>query len=84
MLGSSSLASTGRDGWRNDLGFRKLQTVISNYANVFQQNQRLGAPYWTRTSDPQLRRLLLYPTELRALNNSGEVHSDSVLQVTAW
>ncbi len=25
-----------------------------------------GAPYWTRTSDPQLRRLLLYPTELRA------------------
>jgi hypothetical protein len=26
-----------------------------------------GAPYWTRTSDPQLRRLLLYPTELRAL-----------------
>ena len=26
------------------------------------------APGWTRTSDPQLRRLLLYPTELRAPN----------------
>jgi hypothetical protein len=25
-----------------------------------------GAPYWIRTSDRQLRRLLLYPTELRA------------------
>ena len=25
-----------------------------------------GAPYRTRTCDPQLRRLLLYPTELRA------------------
>ncbi len=25
-----------------------------------------GAPCWTRTSDPQLRRLLLYPPELRA------------------
>jgi hypothetical protein len=25
-----------------------------------------GAPWWTRTTDPQLRRLLLYPTELRA------------------
>jgi hypothetical protein len=24
------------------------------------------APGWTRTSDPQLRRLLLYPPELRA------------------
>ena len=26
-----------------------------------------GAPWWTRTTDPQLRRLLLYPPELRAL-----------------
>jgi hypothetical protein len=25
-----------------------------------------GAPGWTRTSDPRLRRPLLYPTELRA------------------
>ena len=25
-----------------------------------------GAPGWNRTSDPQLRRLMLYPTELRA------------------
>jgi hypothetical protein len=27
---------------------------------------RSGAPGWNRTSDPQLRRLMLYPTELRA------------------
>ncbi|GBQ99102.1 hypothetical protein AA102526_1690 [Asaia lannensis NBRC 102526] len=27
---------------------------------------KTGAPCWIRTSDPQLRRLLLYPTELRA------------------
>jgi hypothetical protein len=26
----------------------------------------VGAPWWIRTTDPQLRRLLLYPTELRA------------------
>ncbi|CUS32627.1 hypothetical protein COMA2_110010 [Candidatus Nitrospira nitrificans] len=25
-----------------------------------------GAPGWNRTNDPQLRRLMLYPTELRA------------------
>ncbi len=25
-----------------------------------------GRPGWTRTSDPQLRRLMLYPPELRA------------------
>jgi hypothetical protein len=30
-----------------------------------------GAPGWNRTSDPQLRRLMLYPTELRAQKVSG-------------
>ena len=29
-------------------------------------NSVYGAPGWNRTSDPQLRRLMLYPTELRA------------------
>jgi hypothetical protein len=29
-----------------------------------------GAPWWIRTTDPQLRRLLLYPTELRAQTRS--------------
>src|SRR5258705_407360 len=29
-----------------------------------------SAPGWTRTTDPQLRRLLLYPTELRARGES--------------
>ena len=28
-----------------------------------------GAPGWNRTNDPQLRRLMLYPTELRARPN---------------
>ena len=31
---------------------------------------RNGAPEATRTPDPQLRRLLLYPAELRARNGS--------------
>ena len=30
-----------------------------------------GAPWWIRTTDPQLRRLLLYPTELRAQSQSA-------------
>ena len=29
-----------------------------------------GRPGWTRTSDPQLRRLMLYPPELRAQSSS--------------
>ena len=32
------------------------------------QRKKTGDPGWTRTNDPQLRRLLLYPTELRDLN----------------
>jgi hypothetical protein len=30
------------------------------------ENNVIGRPGWTRTSDPQLRRLMLYPPELRA------------------
>jgi hypothetical protein len=30
------------------------------------EGAKAGAPGWNRTSDPQLRRLMLYPTELRA------------------
>jgi hypothetical protein len=36
-----------------------------------------GAPCWTRTSDPQLRRLLLYPTELRAPLSASNGAADS-------
>jgi hypothetical protein len=40
------------------------------YLNVLMKNEMLnggyGAPGWNRTNDPQLRRLMLYPTELRA------------------
>ena len=28
--------------------------------------EETGRPGWTRTNDPQLRRLMLYPPELRA------------------
>ncbi len=31
----------------------------------------IGLPDWNRTSDPQLRRLLLYPTELRTEMKKG-------------
>ncbi len=34
-------------------------------------NDALGAPEPTRTADPQLRRLLLYPAELRAQANNN-------------
>ena len=30
-------------------------------------NNFFSTPEWTRTTNPQLRRLMLYPTELRAL-----------------
>ena len=33
---------------------------------LFANYQFCGAPGWNRTNDPQLRRLMLYPTELRA------------------
>jgi hypothetical protein len=33
----------------------------------------LGDPDWIRTNDPQLRRLLLYPTELRDLNLAAKI-----------
>ena len=46
-------------------------------ATLDPQTQEIGAPYWTRTSDPQLRRLLLYPTELRAPNASIAYRSAS-------
>jgi hypothetical protein len=36
-----------------------------------------GAPCWTRTSDPQLRRLLLYPPELRARKEAAVAVSAS-------
>ena len=35
-----------------------------------------GAPGWNRTSDPELRRLVLYPTELRAHVLTREKRSD--------
>src|SRR5580658_9965015 len=47
----------GRQSWTPCRDFRW-------YFSLFLINH--GAPCWTRTSDPQLRRLLLYPPELRA------------------
>ena len=38
---------------------------------------RPGLPDWTRTSDPQLRRLMLYPTELRADPNPADIKTTS-------
>src|SRR3954449_159375 len=44
-----------------------------------QESQLEGsAPGWTRTTDPQLRRLLLYPAELRARGRRlGRLRSDA-------
>ena len=35
------------------------------------KNKNFSTPEWTRTTDPQLRRLMLYPIELRALKSSS-------------
>ena len=47
------------------MGLGCLYTVISLAAVAAAVNVD-GQPYWIRTSGLQLRRLLLYPTELRA------------------
>jgi hypothetical protein len=53
--------------------------------------QILGAPGWNRTSDPQLRRLMLYPTELRAHSekqgltfSAPDTEGSSAITVSAW
>ncbi len=38
-----------------------------------------GAPGWNRTSDPQLRRLMLYPTELRAQEHEVFIRRQQIL-----
>lgn len=35
--------------------------------------ERFGTPEWIRTTGPQLRRLLLYPAELRAHNRTSKI-----------
>ena len=41
------------------------------------------APGWIRTTDPQLRRLLLYPTELRAHLRTSRTHYSNPAPATA-
>src|SRR5262249_35380402 len=53
-----------------------------NRAKILNQNQRVaGAPEEIRTPDPQIRSLVLYPAELRALtkSNNGEGFSNNGL-----
>ena len=43
-----------------------------NRAEILNQNQRVaGAPEEIRTPDPQIRSLVLYPAELRALDSAA-------------
>ena len=53
--------------------------VLERESNEKQKEKRLfkdvysvGAPEPTRTADPQLRRLLLYPAELRAQRHNNK------------
>ena len=48
----------------NDVGTTGLQHGQSDSLTVGRSDR--NAPGWIRTTDPQLRRLMLYPTELRA------------------
>ncbi|SPF35342.1 hypothetical protein SBA4_1640006 [Candidatus Sulfopaludibacter sp. SbA4] len=45
---------------------RRLLTARLRIPGGRERRKRRGRPGWTRTSDPQLRRLMLYPPELRA------------------
>ena len=40
-------------------------------SSLFHHFDFVGDPAWIRTRDPQLRRLMLYPTELRGRDGSG-------------
>jgi hypothetical protein len=51
-------------------GFRTYAVPIANYG-LARHQLSAGDPGWIRTSDPQLRRLMLYPAELRGLLRSG-------------
>jgi hypothetical protein len=46
---------------------QKKESLCKSEAFLF-----LSDPDWTRTNDPQLRRLLLYPAELRDQENGCE------------
>ena len=50
--------------WNNFPGQANSIYIFWRQSNRFLRMD--GAPWWIRTTDPQLRRLLLYPTELRA------------------
>ena len=41
-------------------------------------------PDWIRTNDPQLRRLLLYPTELRDLKSAAKINKNLWLQISIF
>ena len=69
---AGSLRATQRPGcrcrgWPASLGGgASAWRGVTPFCAAVTMNPVLGAPWWTRTTDPQLRRLLLYPTELRA------------------
>jgi hypothetical protein len=55
------------------LGFYNVARRLSTSNPLFDDGSLNGAPEGIRTPGPQLRRLLLYPTELQArLNAEGE------------
>src|SRR5690242_7967199 len=54
-----------RLGWSED-GREECWAVAGD---AWRDAALMNAPGWIRTTDPQLRRLLLYPTELRAQND---------------
>src|SRR5262249_59645500 len=60
-----------------------------NRAEILNQNQRVaGAPEEIRTPDPQIRSLVLYPAELRALEPLAKTgprqHGIAIDLVTYW
>ena len=75
MTGDMVVGSQSRSSVKGLLGvgqrryptdFRDLEGVSLRATRLLAQKWACGAPGWTRTSGPELRRLVLYPTELRA------------------
>src|SRR5450759_2813062 len=50
-----------------NMGFPRAGWAAAGLAKSHRTWKKLGDPGWIRTSDPQLRRLVLYPAELRGL-----------------
>ena len=63
-------ASRGKSNCKNQIGERDLVRIrhsnpLEGASSIDANSSKVGDPGWIRTSDPLLRRQVLYPAELR-------------------